>query len=201
MGRASDRSSAFIRTGLTIGEGRERLAPLYELARKLCAGLFPAEETRTLDALLEHVPIGWVDRLRRELTEKLILPAEALRRDRFSVHGCGPIGLHDDAFRVPHCYFIVIVAHSGRLGLIDQASRAAVHQVGEVILLDPRRKHGLVREGHTADEHVYERTHSPVHERDDQFMFLNFDVARADLQGRFRSRLIGAIRDFTRAAG
>jgi hypothetical protein len=182
------RAASFVRTGLCIDYGRDRLRPLYEMARDLCAELFVAEETRTLDALLDHVAVGFIDRLRRELADKLVLPRDALRRDRFSIHGCGPVGLHDDAFRVPQFYFVVIVAHSGRLGLVDSQSRAARHPEGEIILLDPRRKHGLVREGLTAEEHSYERTHSPVYDEQDQFMFLNFDVARADLQARFRAR-------------
>jgi len=57
---------------------------------------------------------------------------------------------------------------------------------GEIILLDPRRKHGLVQQGTTAAEHTYESTHSPVHDEDRQFMFLDFDVRRPDLRARFR---------------
>jgi hypothetical protein len=60
------------------------------------------------------------------------------------------------------------------------------HEVGEIILLDPRRKHGLVREGQRADEHTYESSHSPVHDEDRQFLFLDLDVRRSDLQARFR---------------
>ena len=67
-----------------------------------------------------------------------------------------------------------------------RVSRAQVHQPGDIILLDPRRKHGLVRAGTTAEEHVYESSHSPVHDPEQQFMFLDFDVARVDLRARFR---------------
>jgi hypothetical protein len=107
--------------------------------------------------------------------------------DRFSIHGCGPVGLHDDSFRYPQYYFAMVVAHSGVLGLVDAHSRAVRHEVGEIILLDPRRKHGLVREGSCADDHVYERSHSPVYEEDSQFLFLDLDVRRSDLQARFRA--------------
>ena len=61
--------------------------------------------------------------------------------DRFSIHGCGPVGLHDDSFRYPHYYFVMVIAHCGRLGLVDGESRAVRHEVGEIVLLDPRRKH------------------------------------------------------------
>jgi hypothetical protein len=43
-----------------------------------------------------------------------------------------------------------------------------------------------VSEGLTADEHVYESTHSPVHDVDRQFLFLDLDVRRSALQARFR---------------
>ncbi|PWT76373.1 MAG: hypothetical protein C5B46_01215 [Proteobacteria bacterium] len=154
----------------------------------MCSDLFVAEETRELSALYNHIPLGFVDSLRDELTRKLELPAQALSRDRFSVHGCGPVGLHDDFFRYPRFFFAIVVVHSGRLGLIDASSRAVAHEPGEIILLDPRAKHGLVREGTCAEEHIYESTHSPVHDELSQFMFLDFDVARVELRRRFRLR-------------
>jgi hypothetical protein len=83
-------------------------------------------------------------------------------------------------------YFVIVVAHSGRLGLIDETSRAACHEPGDIILLDPRRKHGLVAEGLTAEQHAYESTHSPVHDEEQQFMFIDFDVRRPDLRARLR---------------
>ena len=91
--------------------------------------------------------LGFVDSLRKEIAHKLDLPLEIFSLDRFSVHGCGPVGLHDDFFRFPYVYFVIVVAHSGRLGLIDETSRAARHEPGDIILLDPRRKHGLVSRG------------------------------------------------------
>ena len=181
------RFSSFVRTGQRIEHGWERLSELYRLARELCRDLFVAEETRELIALYQHVPLGFVDGLREELARKLELPAELFRRDRFSIHGCGPVGLHDDFFRYPRFYFVIVVAHCGRLGLVDPNSRALRHEAGEIILLDPRAKHGLVREGTCAEEHVYESTHAPVYAEDDQFMFLDFDVPRTDLRRRFRS--------------
>ena len=84
---------------------------------------------------------------------------------------------------------LLVVAHSGRLGLVDEHSRAAHHPAGEIILLDPRRKHGLVPVGRTAEEQPYDRTHGPVHDEALQFLFLDFDVRRPDLRARFRGRL------------
>jgi hypothetical protein len=179
-------SPSFIRTGLRIERGVERVCELYRRARELCPDLFVAEETRTFDALYDLVPLGFVDNLRREIAHKLAVPLEIFSLDRFSIHGCGPVGLHDDSFRYPHYYFVMVVAHSGALGLVDARSTAVRHQVGEIILLDPRRKHALVREGSCAEHHVYESSHSPVYDADSQFLFLDLDVRRSDLQARFR---------------
>jgi len=181
-----DPSPSFIRTGERIERGLERLSELYRRARELCPDLFVAEETRTFDALYDYVPLGFVDGLRNEIARRLALPVEAFSLDRFSIHGCGPVGLHDDAFRYPHYYFVMVVAHSGALGLVDAHSVALRHEPGEIILLDPRRKHGLVREGRRADDHAYESSHSPVYDEDSQFLFLDLDLRRSDLQARFR---------------
>jgi hypothetical protein len=184
-----------IRTAQRIEAGRERLQALFRLGRELCPDGFPAEETRELPALYAHVPLGWVDELRAELADRLELPPGVLSRDRFSIHGCGPVGLHDDFFRYPSVYFVIVIAHAGRLGLVDAGSRAVRHEVGEIVLLDPRGKHALVPEGLTAPEHPYDRSHSPVHDEDRQFMFLDFDVRRADLRARFRTPRRGAAPD------
>jgi len=182
------RSPSFICTGQRIERGRERLTGLYHLARERCPDLFVAEETRTFEVLHDAVPLGFVDAMRKEIAHKLDLPAEIFSLDRFSIHGCGPVGLHDDSFRYPQFYFVMVVAHSGALGLVDECSAARRHEVGEIILLDPRRKHGLVREGSTAEQHVYESSHAPVNDEDCQFLFLDLDVRRSDLQARFRQR-------------
>jgi hypothetical protein len=55
-----------------------------------------AEETRQLDAVYDRISFGFVDTLRREIAHKLALPLSIFKLDRFSIHGCGPIGLHDD---------------------------------------------------------------------------------------------------------
>jgi hypothetical protein len=162
----------FVRTGQRIEHDLQRLDALYRLARELCPDDFIAEETRELAALYDHVALGFVDSLRKEIAHKLNLPLEIFSLDRFSIHGCGPVGLHDDFFRFPYVYFVIVVAHSGRLGLIDETSRAACHELGDIILLDPRRKHGLVAEGLTAEQHAYESMHSPVHDEEQQFMFI-----------------------------
>jgi len=179
-------SPSFIRTGQRIERGVELLPDLYRRARRLCPDLFVAEETRTFDALYDYVPMGFVDGLRKEIAHKLALPLEIFSLDRFSIHGCGPVGLHDDSFRYPQYYFVMVVAHSGALGLVDARSSAVRHEVGEIVLLDPRRKHGLVREGSGAEDHVYESSHSPAYDVDSQFLFLELDVRRCDLQARFR---------------
>jgi len=177
---------SFVRTGQCIERGVERLEEIYRSARKVCADLFVAEETRELEAVYDYVPLGFVDSLRDEIAAKLDLPREIFKRDRFSIHGCGPVGLHDDFFRYPSYYFVIVIAHSGQLGLVDADSCAQAHAAGDIVLLDPRRKHGLVQVGQTADDHIYERTHSPVHDPLRQFMFFDFDVARSDLRARFR---------------
>jgi hypothetical protein len=186
MPLAASRRS-FISTGQRIDEHRERLPELYARARALCGDLFIGEETRELDAVYDCISIAMVDSLRRQIAGKLELPPNAFHRDRFSIHGCGPVGLHDDFFRYPRYYFVIVVVHCGALGLVDETSRAQPHQAGDIILLDPRRKHGLVQVGTTAEEHVYESSHRPVHDPERQFMFLDFDVARSDLRARFRT--------------
>src|SRR5215470_2515068 len=182
----STRSVTLVRTGQRVERSAARLPELFQLARELCPDEFPAEETRQLDALREHVSLAYVDGLRAEVAEKLALERGVLSLDLFSIHGCGPVSLHDDKFRYPGVYFVIVVAHSGRLGLADHRSRAERHQVGEIVLLDPHRRHALVPEGLRAREHPYERTHSPVHAADDQFLFLDFDVKRSLLRERFR---------------
>ena len=183
---ARARTRNFVLTGQRIEQGVERLSELYQAARELCPDLFVAEETRQLDAVYDRISLGFVDSLRHEIARKLELPLSFFRLDRFSIHGCGPVGLHDDFFRYPSYYFVIVVAHCGVLGLVDELSRAILHEPGDIVLLDPRRKHGLVRAGTCAEEHVYESTHSPVHDPQQQFMFLDFDVARSDLRARFR---------------
>jgi len=184
--------ASFVRTGLRVEHGLDELERLYALARQLCPDEFIGEETRELHALYPHVSLGLVDGLRRELAAKLELPHEAFSRDRFSVHGCGPVGLHDDFFRFPYVYFVIVLAHAGELGLVDGNARASVHAPGEIVLLDPRRKHALVPAGLTAEEHPYESTHAPVHEPERQFMFLDFDLHRPDLRAHFRRTRVPA---------
>jgi len=179
-------SPSFILTGQRIEQGLEQLERLYRLARELCPDEFIAEETRELKALYSHVALDLVDSLREQIARKLDLAPEILSRDRFSIHGCGPVGLHDDFFRFPYVYFVFVVAHSGGLGLVDAASRAAAHRPGDIVLLDPRAKHALVPAGMRAEEHPYDSTHGPVHDAERQFMFLDFDVRRLDLRARFR---------------
>ena len=178
--------ATLVRTGQCVERCAARLPELYRLARELCPDGFPAEETRALEALREHLSLAYAGALREEIAEKLALDPGVLSLDLFSVHGCGPVSLHDDKFRYPGVYFVLVVAHSGRLGLVDQRSRAERHRIGEIVLLDPHHKHALVPEGCRAREHPYERTHSPVLVAEDQFLFLDFDVKRPRLRARFR---------------
>jgi hypothetical protein len=98
------------------------------------------------------------------------------------------VSLHDDKLRFPGVYFVIVIVHAGRLGVVDHRSRAVRHAAGEILLLDPYLRHALVPSGRTAREHPYERTHSPVRAPEDQFMFLCFDVVRPALRDRFRAR-------------
>ncbi len=180
--------ATLIRTGRRVARSAARLPPLYRLARALCPEGFTAEQTAELDAVRRRIPAGLVWRLRREVAAAIGVPPRALRTQRFSVHGCGPVSLHDDKLRFPGVYFVIVVVHAGRLGIVDHRRRAARHATGELVLLDPYRRHALVPEGRTAREHPYERTHSPVQAADDQFLFLCFDVLRPVLRDRFLDR-------------
>lgn len=189
VGVATSRlSTSFILTGQRIEGHDTALRDLYLRAREVCAEDFPAEETRELKALYAHIALGLVDEIADQLATRLALPRAVFRRDRFSAHGCGPVGLHDDFFRFPSVYFVVVVAHCGDLGLVDGNGIARRHQAGDIILLDPRRKHALVRTGARADDHVYDVRHAPVYEPENQFLFLDFDLSRPELRHRFRRR-------------
>jgi hypothetical protein len=80
---------SFIRTGQRIERGLERLPEIYRRARELCPDLFIAEETRTFDAVYDHVPIGFVDGLRKEISDKLQLPPDIFSLDRFPSMAAG----------------------------------------------------------------------------------------------------------------
>jgi hypothetical protein len=186
--------ATLIRTGQRAARCAARLPPLYRLARELCPEGFTAEQTSELDDVRRRIPAGLVRRLRREVAAALGLPLGALRPRRLSAHGCGPVSLHDDKLRFPGVYFVIVVVHGGRLGIVDHRGRAVRHAAGEILLLDPYLRHALVPAGRTAREHPYERTHSPVQDADDQFMFLCFDVMRPALRDRFRARRRAPIR-------
>lgn len=174
-------------TGRRIERGVERLDSLYRLARKICPEKFTAEETQEPRELLDHIPLGFADSMRREISQKLDIPLDIISLDRLSAYSCGPIAMHDDRHNYPDLYFVIVVAHSGRLGVVDRKTvPARRHDTGEILLLDPHRKHALIPEGMMARDYHYERTHSPVHAEEDQFLFLSFDVRRRDLRHRFR---------------
>ena len=180
------RTATLVRTDLRVEGFDAELGRLYERARGLYPEGFPAEETIALEKLFAHTSYAFVAALRKEIAAKLAVEPRIMPLDLFQMYGCGPIALHDDRFRFPGVYFVIVVAHSGRLGVVDRTSRAARHALGEILLLDPYRKHALVPEGRTAREHRYERTHGLVTAADDQFVFLDFDVRRPLLRSRFR---------------
>jgi len=180
------RYATLVRTGLRVDSFDEPLRDLYARARELYPEGFPAEETTTLEKLYAHASFAFVDALRRQIAAQLAIPTAWMPMDLFQAYGCGPIAGHDDRFRFPGVYFVIVVAHSGRLGVVDRTSRATRHDAGEILLLDPYRRHALVPEGRTAREHPYERTHGLVSDPESQFMFLDFDVRRPLLRERFR---------------
>jgi len=180
------RNATLVRTGLRVEGFGDALRALYACARELYPEGFPAEETTTLERLYAHTSFAFVDALRKAVAAQLAIPPAWMPMDLFQAYGCGPIAGHDDRFRFPGVYFVIVVAHSGRLGVVDRTSRAVRHDAGEILLLDPYRKHALVPEGRTALEHPYERTHGLVTDPESQFMFLDFDVRRPLLRSRFR---------------
>lgn len=180
------RYATLIPTGQRLDPEVYRLPALYRTARELLPEGFTAEETRTLDALSDHVSLGMVDRMRKDIAARLELPPEIFSLDRFAFYSCGPISRHDDKFRYPDVYFVIVVVHGGALGVVDMKMRAVRHPPGDILLLDPHRKHALVPEGLRARDYPYERTHSPVRDEERQFLFLSFDIKRRDLRQRFR---------------
>jgi len=124
MAAQRKRTPSFVRTGQRIEQGVGRLEELYRLARELCPDEFIAEETRQLYPLNDHVSLGLLDSLRKEISRKLDLAPEIFSLDRFSVHGCGPVGLHDDFFRFPYVYFVVVGNDGTSEGSYGQTSSA-----------------------------------------------------------------------------
>lgn len=184
----SARHATLVFTGLRIDHARERLAPLFPRARSLCPDGFPLDETRELDTVRAELSYGFVDDLRGELARGLALPPELFSLDRFTVQGAGPVSLHDDRRNYPRWYFVIVVVHSGRLGIVDARSRARRHDVGEVLLLDPRRKHALVPEGLRARDWPCARAAGCARDAQDQFLFLDFELPRTRaVRDRFRA--------------
>jgi hypothetical protein len=181
------RLATLVRTGRRVARSAARLPALYALARTLAPDGFTAEQTTELAAVRARMPLAFALRLRAEVAQALGLCRRAMPLRLLTVQACGPVSLHDDKFRYPGVYFAIVVAHPGRLGIVDHRLRAARHEAGEILLLDPYRPHALVPVGRTAGEHGYERTHSPVHDADEQFLFLCFDVRRGFARARFRA--------------
>lgn len=181
------RLATLVRTGRRAARSVAPLAALYRLARELAPEEFTAEQTTELAAVRTRVPARLALRLRAEVAAALRLRTRMMPLRLLTVQACGPVSLHDDKFRYPGVYFAIVVVHPGRLAVVDHRRRAERHEAGEILLLDPYRRHALVPVGRTAGEHPYERTHSPVHAPDDQFLFLCFDVKRRFVDARFRS--------------
>ncbi len=176
-----------VRTGKRAARSVARLPALYRVAREIAPDGFTAEQTTELAAVRARIPFALARRLRAEVAQALRLRARVLPLRLLTVQACGPVSLHDDKLRYPGVYFVIVVAHAGRLGIVDHRGRAVRHETGEILLLDPYRRHALVPAGRTAGEHPYERTHSAVHAADEQFLFLCFDVKRRFARTRFRS--------------
>lgn len=181
------RLATLVRTGRRAARSAAPLAALYRLARELAPEGFAAEQTTELAAVRARIPARLALRLRAEVAAALRLPTRVMPLRLLTVQACGAVSLHDDKFRYPGVYFVIVVAHPGRLAVVDHRRRAVHHAAGEILLLDPYRRHALVPVGRTAAEHPYERTHSAVHAADDQFLFLCFDVKRRFARARFRS--------------
>lgn len=183
----SARYATLVPTGLCVDHARERLGPLFPRARSLCADGFPFDETRELNAVRAELSYGFIDLLRRQLAQRLTLPLGLFSLDRFTVQGAGPVSLHDDRRNYPNWYFVIVVVHAGRLGIVDAQSRARHHDVGEILLLDPRKKHALVPEGMRARDWPCARAPDHAREPQDQFLFLDFELPRtAVVRERFR---------------
>lgn len=181
------RLATLVRTGKRAARSAARLPALYRVAREIAPDGFTAEQTTELPAVRVRIPFALAHRLRAEAAAALQLSPRLMPLRLLSVQACGPVSLHDDKFRYPGVYFVIVVAHAGRLGIVDHRRRAVRHDAGEILLLDPYRRHALVPTGRTAGEHPYERTHSAVHAAENQFLFLCFDVKRRFVRTRFRS--------------
>jgi len=181
------RLATLVRTGKRAARSAARLPALYRVAREIAPDGFTAEQTTELAAVRGRIPFALARRLRAEVAAALQVSPRVMPLRLLSVQACGPVSLHDDKFRYPGVYFVIVVAHPGRLGIVDHRRRAVRHEAGEILLLDPYRRHGLVPAGRTAGEHPYERTHSAVRAAEDQFLFLCFDVKRRFARTWFRS--------------
>ena len=181
------RLATLVRTGRRAARSVAPLAALYQLARELAPDGFTAEQTTELAAVRARIPARLALRLRAEVAAALGVRTRVMPLRLLTVQACGPVSLHDDRFRYPGVYFAIVVAHPGRLAVVDHRRHGVRHAAGEILLLDPYRRHALVPVGRTAGEHPYERTHSPVHAADDQFLFLCFDLKRRFVRARFRS--------------
>ena len=141
------RLATLVRTGRRAARSAARLPVLYRLARELAPDSFTAEQTTELAAVRARIPFALARRVRAEVAAALRLNPRLLPLRLLSVQACGPVSLHDDKFRYPGVSFVIVVAHAGRLGIVDHRRRAVRHAAGEILLLDPYRRHALVPVG------------------------------------------------------
>jgi hypothetical protein len=181
------RHATLIRTQQRVDIDAAQFDELYQLAHALCPAGFPHDETRVLEAMRAHISLGLADQLRNELAAKLSLPLALFSLDHFTVQGCGPVSLHDDKRNYPAVYFIIVVVHSGQLGIVDRACRAERHAAGEIVLLDPHKKHAVVPLGKRAAQQRMASVDTLAHDAAHQFMFLDFEVARAPVRHLFQA--------------
>jgi hypothetical protein len=183
----TQRHATLVRTGKFARIETMQLNELYQLAHALCPQGFPHDETRVLEAMNAHIPLALVDELRADLAAQLALAPALFSRDHFTAQGCGPLSLHDDTRNYPAVYFAIVVVHSGQLGIVDKASRAQRHAPGEILLLDPRKKHAVVPLGKRGRDQRMAPEATWAHDAANQFMFLDFEIERAQARHLFRT--------------
>jgi hypothetical protein len=181
----ASRYAALVRTGQCVDLVPTRFEEWFALARELCPDGFPADETRVLAPLRAHLTLAVLDSLRASLAETLAVGEELFSLDRFSVQGCGPVSLHDDKRNYPDFFFVIVVAHCGRLGLADATSRAASHAPGEIVLIDPHKKHAVVPQGARGADQRCAPPDTLATAAEDQFLFFDFEVPRRKLRHLF----------------
>ena len=127
--RMARRLPTLVRTGKRAARSAARLAAVYRLARELAPEGFTAEQTTELPQVRARVPAALALRLRAEVAAALRLRTRVMPLRLLSVQACGPISLHDDKFRYPGVYFVIVVAHAvGSGSSITGSARSATQR-------------------------------------------------------------------------